>query len=236
MEDINKNFISAVFDLIWLLDRGYPKRAAIELVGNRYRLEGQERKILYRGVFDRKSAAERKGKKVEKEAWNRAQKVIIDGYNVLITLQSYLMGKRVFIGMDGFVRDISGVFGRHFFNDQTKKSIEILIQVIKSLIISKNNACEIIIYLDYPVSKSGELADYLREWFSRESIRVKVLVVKSPDWHIINASDQQKNILIASSDTILIDRVKQVMDIPEYVIKNIFKKELLDIEKLLQII
>jgi len=236
MEDINKNFASAVYDLVWLLDRGYPKKSAIEIVGNRYRLDGPERKILYRGVFDRKSALSRKKKKVKKEDWVNAAKLIIDGYNVFITLQSYLSGKRVFRGMDGFVRDISGVFGGHFFDARTIKSIEILIKVMKEQLIDKKSGFEIMVYLDYPVSKSGEFANLLREWFAQKSISAEVLVVKSPDWHIINESCQQGKILVASSDTILIDRAEKVIDIPEYVILEIFKKEIWDIEKLLKVI
>lgn len=38
----------ALFDLNWLLDRGYPAAASLNLVGNRFRLVERQRKMLSR--------------------------------------------------------------------------------------------------------------------------------------------------------------------------------------------
>ena len=64
MRDLNIFFKNSIEDLIFLLDRNYPRKQAIELVGNRYGLNHNERMILYRGVFDRKNTALRKEKRI----------------------------------------------------------------------------------------------------------------------------------------------------------------------------
>ena len=43
----------AARDYRFLLNRSYPQKASIKLVGDRYQLSGQERSVLYRGVSDR---------------------------------------------------------------------------------------------------------------------------------------------------------------------------------------
>ncbi len=51
-----EKFKDAVRDYRFLLDRSYPQKASIKLVGDRNQLTGQERSLLYRGVSDRISA------------------------------------------------------------------------------------------------------------------------------------------------------------------------------------
>jgi len=230
MKDLNKNFKESINDLIWLLDRGYPKNNSIELVGNRYRLNSEERKILYRGVFDTKSVIDRRIKRIN-PYYFRVNSITIDGYNVFITLESYLSGRLVFRATDGYVRDISGVYGNYTFSNLTKKCVDLIIDLIKSLEKIYFSKIDGFVYLDSPVSKSGELASYLRNITEEEGIRLSAKVVKSSDYEIKCKGMDKKSLnhCISTSDTVIIDRVDKVLDIPDCIIRNVFKKEILDL-------
>ena len=232
MRDLNIFFKNSVEDLIYLLNKQYPKKPAIELVGNRYRLDHNERMILYRGVFDTLSSVERKKKQIK---LSEIHWLIIDGYNVLITLESYLKGKMVFRSLDGFVRDISGLYGNHLFNKFTIRGIELLIDsVIKSIGKYSEAFRGGILLLDYPVSKSGELAKFIRERFEKENMCMDVKVVKNPDAFMIEESNNSQNTVVATSDTVVIDKIDRSFDIPDYLIKNVFHKDILDLNFYIQ--
>jgi hypothetical protein len=229
MRDLNIFFRNAVDDLIFLLDRRYPKKQAIELVGNRYRLDGDERKILYRGVFDTRSAERRRAKLC---ALSQVERILIDGYNVLITLESYLKGKMVFRSMDGYVRDIAGQYGDYTFDDFTKRSVDLLVQFMKAEFLkSSKTFTGGELYLDYPVSKSGELAAYLRRKCEKAHLQIEVSVVRSPDFLIIEGG-AKKGTAAASSDTVIIDKVSLVFDVPAFIIGEVFGKEVFDLIRL----
>ena len=262
MRDLNIFFQNAIEDLVFLLDRQYPKKSAIELVGNRYQLDSDERMVLYRGVFDTEGMKERLRKRVETPVTGR---VLIDGYNVLITIESYLKGKLVFRSLDTFVRDVSGMYGNHAFSDFTRRSIELIVQFMKqgktgcgmnkpadggrgdsvytgsvrpdsvrpdssrTDSIRPDSVQQDTVFLDYPVSKSGELAASMRKAFKKDRLNVEVAVVKSPDKLIIEESRAGGLVVVASSDTVILDRVARGIDIPAYIIERIFQKELIDL-------
>ncbi len=229
MRDFNIFFRNSIADLTYLLDRGYPKKQAIELVGNRYRLDSEERKILYRGVFDTQSAVRRKAKQC---ALSRIERILIDGYNVLITLESYLKGKMVFRSLDGFVRDIAGQYGDYTFDDFTRRSAGLLVQFITSGVIkSSKHFTGGVLFLDYPVSKSGELAAYLRRLFDNVHLSIEVSAVQSPDFMIIKGG-VQKGTAVASSDTVILEKVSLVCDVPAFIIGTIFGKKIPDLGNL----
>jgi len=222
-------FRNAVDDLIFLLDRRYPKKQAIEIVGNRYRLDGEERKILYRGVFDTRSAERRKAKKC---ALSQVERILIDGYNVLITLESYLRGKMVFRSLDGYLRDIAGQYGDYTFDDFTRRGVELIVQFMKAEFLkSTRSFTGGELFLDYPVSKSGELAAYLRHKFLKARLAIEVSVVRSPDFLIIEGG-ARKGTAAASSDTVIIDKVSQVFDVPAFIIGEVFGKEVPDLRSI----
>jgi hypothetical protein len=232
MRDLNIFFRNSIDDLIFLLDRQYPKKSAIELVGNRYHLNSDERMVLYRGVFDRESTVLRKKKCV---TLSKVKKVIIDGYNVLITLESYLMGKWVFRCLDGYVRDISGMYGNHSMDDFTRKSIELLMDFFKNALKRHSVGGQgAVIFLDYPVSKSGQLAASMRECFQKESVNIEVQVVKSPDYNIVEESRASPTAVVASSDTVILDRIARSFDIPDYIIREVFHKDIFDLRRIMR--
>jgi len=224
MKDSRENIRRAVIDLLYLLEKEYPRKSAIELVGNRYRLSGDGRMMLYRGVFTRGECEGRIRKKADAGSASLPT-CVIDGYNVYITIESYLRGRLVFRALDGFTRDIAGVYGNYTFGRYTERATNMLIPCLKDRF---GEVKQFIVYLDAPVSKSGEFAGFLREIFDDARIPSAVEVVKNPDGIM---ADRHAGDLIATSDTVLLDRVHHCTDIPGMVLS---RGKLFDIQALMR--
>jgi hypothetical protein len=83
----SRDLQKAAEDFRYLLNRGYPRKAALELAGNRYGLASDQRHLLHRGVFSDRDSQSRKKKKLSIKAI-RNKDLAIDGYNVIITLEA----------------------------------------------------------------------------------------------------------------------------------------------------
>ena len=81
----------AARDLAYLLDRGYPERASLKLVGDRFGLNAEERELLLRATVPRPKALSRRQKRVKARDL-RGVRVSVDGFNVLATLAHALRG------------------------------------------------------------------------------------------------------------------------------------------------
>jgi hypothetical protein len=228
MRELNTNFRDSVQDLVWMLERGYPKKPAIEAVGNRYRLNHNERMILYRGVFDLKTA-ERRRKKIIDPFKSPAGKLLIDGYNVFITIFSYLKGMCVFRAFDGYVRDVSEVFGSVRITDQMKRSIDALVSFMEDL----TGKTEVCILLDKPKKEHEDSINLLsiietKTQYIHQSVDVRM--VKSVDSEISKRAEPST--AVATSDTRIIEIAHKTIDIPDHIITSVFKREILDLQSI----
>jgi len=207
-----EELISAIRDYRWLLDKHYPQRSSINIVGNRYKLTGAERSILYRGVGDSVSAKLRAGKLTSVLS---AEIIAVDCYNVLFTLMNYLMGKPVYISDDGFVRDAGE--GRGRINN--KKIFDKALHLLKEFILD-NPEKEYYLLLDAPISNSAKLAIELYEFLKSSGIKGIAEALKSPDYVLQNFN----NVVLCSGDSVIIDRTKcKVFDLPGHILKKSFR-------------
>ena len=80
---IDPNFIYAVKDYQYLLEKKYSSKNIIKLVGDQYKLSTIQRSFLYRGITTEQLSISRKSKLVtEKELGNN--ELHIDSYNLFI--------------------------------------------------------------------------------------------------------------------------------------------------------
>ena len=192
----------AAEDFRYLLNRGYPRKASLELVGNRYELAFDERHILHRGVFsDVDSEARRK--KIISIKTLKNKDLAIDGHNVLITIEAGLSGRPLILADDGFVRDISGLSGSFKKTEMTEKGIELIVTFLK-----KWRPRHTLFLFDAPISKSGILAQELRALLKKESLPGDAMAVKVPEKILIGFPG-----VIATSDTAIIDQSEKVIDL-----------------------
>src|SRR5947208_3428937 len=82
---------TAVADLAWLLTRGYAEPSSLKLVGDRYRLVERQRTAVLRSACSDSALADRKSRQVDASSL-RSQPIRIDGFNLILTLESALGG------------------------------------------------------------------------------------------------------------------------------------------------
>lgn len=186
-------FKQAMKDYSFLLDKDYPERPALKLAGDRYRLSGLQRTVLFRGITAAGKARSRQSKIFH---LLKGKPLHVDGYNVLFTVMNYLLGKTVFISNDGLMRDSGGTYGG--IEDETffYKAVDLFLDFIK-----KSEVGPVIIYLDSPVSGSTSHKNELESRMHRAGIDGEVVLEKEADVRLKEVSDG----IIATSDSEIID-------------------------------
>lgn len=212
-------FQNAVSDVIYLYDRDYSEKTVIQAVGNRYMLNREERAILYRGIS---KYTYNKCLNIVSSGSLENKNIIIDGYNVLITLASYLTGDIVFKGIDRITRDIAGTRSAKYLKGQHIRSLEEMFKAFSILKVS-----EVKILLDKQVSRSGELSSLINSMFLFYNLKGKSCTVRSPD-HLLKRTD----CVVCSSDSVVIEKALKVFDLPGFIIEKIFTSNILTIRKL----
>ena len=197
-----ENLQKAAKDFRYLLDRGYPRKASLELVGNRYDLPFDERHLLHRGVFSDADSESRRKKIIFIKAI-RNKDLAIDGHNVLITVEAGLSGRPLILADDAFIRDISGLSGSFKKTEVTEEAIRLIMRFLK-----KWKPRHTVFLFDAPISKSGILAQEVRVLLKQEGLPGDALAVKVPEKTLIGFQG-----VVATSDTAIIDRSEKVIDL-----------------------
>jgi hypothetical protein len=211
------NFINlqkAGEDFRYLLNRGYSRKASLELVGNHYQLTADHRHLLHRGVFaDLEARSRRKKKVTAKDLLHRD--IAIDGHNVLITIEAGLSGRPLILGDDGFIRDISGLSGSFKVTQTTEKAIRLILHALKNM-----KPRQTLFLFDAPISRSGKLAQEVRRQLREENLSGDAQAVKVPEKFLIGFQG-----VIATSDTAIIDQSKKLLDLAGHILKKKTKLE-----------
>jgi hypothetical protein len=198
----NAPFDKAKDDLYLLLNMDYPKPYALRFVGDHYGLKNQERYLLSRTVFPKDYILETKRKKTSLKKI-KGKEVFVDGYNVIITTESVLMGK-TFISMDGVLRDIRNVSKKHRITNETIESVDLVLNLLEKYRPSYTQ-----FYLDKMMSKSGKLSEIIREGMEDRDIQGDSETILSVD-HVLKNKDG----IIATNDSAIILDVKKFIDLP----------------------
>ncbi len=184
----------AATDLRYLLNRGYNRKSAIELVGNRWNLNKDERHILYRAIFSNEEIKARKWNEVELEEIN-GKIVAIDTYNVLITIESFLKGYILIEADDDYLRDISKVHNKYKQSPYTIQVIRLILEKLKPY-----NPKSVLFFLDKGISHSGELAALIKEEINKFELNGDAETVPSSDRSVINQGE-----VVISNDRIVLE-------------------------------
>ena len=162
-------------DLCWLRSRGYPDKASLKLVGDRYGLRLRQRTALSRCAVDGEAARRRRGREVGPEAI-RGGRLQIDGYNALLTVESALGGGVVLAARDGNFRDMAAMRSHFRRVDQTRPALELIGAYLDEI-----GCRRVQWYLDRPISNSGRLKALMLEVASERGWPWAVELVPNPD-------------------------------------------------------
>ena len=212
---IEKNKLQeAAYDLRFLLNRSYRKKGALQFVANKYLLNKDERNYLARSVCSDLISKERQEKIIDISKIE-GQVLLVDGYNVLITVESLYNEDydSIVLCDDGIIRDLNAVFGKYKLTNVT----EMALNKILALISSYGPSCTCF-FFDSPVSFSGKLATITKKIMEEYNVHGNVCLLKMVDTKIIRLSNL-KNCIVATGDSVIIDKVDRVVDIPRYILE-----------------
>lgn len=142
----------ATADLSWLLSRGYALPGALQVVGNRYELTERQRKAVTRSACIDESLARRRAAEAPPGEL-AGRELLIDGYNVLTTVEAALGGGVILHGRDGAYRDLASVHGTWRQVEETGPAVGLIGHALHDEL----NVARCTWYLDAPVSNSGRL-------------------------------------------------------------------------------
>jgi hypothetical protein len=197
----------AVQDMQYLLSRNYAEKASSDLVGNHYRLKTRQIQVIRGASASENQIQNRKSKQLEiSDVKNKT--IYLDGFNVLILLESLLSEAYIFEGVDGCFRDLSGVHGTYKRVNQTQDSIELVATFFK-----KSKAEKLIWIFDKPVSNSGRIKQIILDFAKDNNLNWKVELEFNPDKFLVENKE-----IIVSSDAWILDHCKNWFNLIEYLI------------------
>ena len=204
----------AAVEYLWILSKGYPQAGALKMVGDKFMLTRDMRQVLYRGVVPDTVAIAR-SKKIGKV--KKGDLVLIDTYNVLFTINNYLLGRPLFVSNDGMLRDAGEMRGRIINKPQFSRSIAMMLDILQMW-----PEASYIHYLDEPVSHSGRLSIELCKDMAEMGIEGDAFTVKSPDQML----KEERSDAVCTSDGGIIDEYQgRVIDLPRFLLQHYFETD-----------
>lgn len=208
-ESVRIKLRDAMDDLSHLMGRGYAQKSALALVGNRYKLNVRQQKAVQGMAASAEQVLKRKERSLQFEALEN-QEVVVDGFNVLILLESLLSEAYLFKGADGFYRDLSSVHGSYKKVSQTARAIELIGDFYEKARIKSMHW-----YFDKPVSNSGKLKQLIGEIAAERGYNWQVSLTFQTDADIVN-----ENKISVSSDAWILDNSTQNFNLVGYLIQK----------------
>jgi len=200
---------TAVSELSWLLTRDYSMKGAVKLVGDRHKLTDRQRLALARAACSDQSRARRGNTRVELEKLEAAD-LIIDGFNLIITIEAALSGGVLFRCRDDCIRDLSSVHGSYRSVDETAVAIQLIGESLAAFRVKS-----VTWFLDRPVSNSGRLAQRIHDCAAQKGWPWTVDTVFNPDREIVSSQR-----VVISSDGPLLDQVDRWTNFNRYLIEK----------------
>lgn len=186
---------AATDDVCWLLDRGYASASALKLVGDRYDLEQRQRMAVSRCACSEAARVSRQGRRFPTQGL-AGQSLLIDGYNLLTTVEAALAGGFVLAGRDGCYRDMASMHGTWRRVEETVPAGDLI-----GSFLDRAGVRDCQWYLDRPVSNSGRLKRILLELSASKHWFWQVELVDDPDRVLESAT-----LPIATADSAVLDQ------------------------------
>jgi len=199
----------AVWELAWLLGRGYAEDSALKLVGDRHALLARQRRAVLRSTCTDAAIDHRRNRRLRPEAL-AGRALAIDGFNQLIAVEVALSGGVLLRGRDGVLRDMAGVHGSYERSEQTLAAATAIGERLEALGLGP-----VVWWLDRPVSNSGRLRAILLELAEQRGWAWEVELAADPD-RVLIASE----VAVASGDAWILDEAQVHFDLADATIAS----------------
>ena len=200
---------SAAADFCLLLSKGYAEKSSLKLVGDRYSLTSRQRAALVRCCCTDQQLKLRTAKQRPVNEVSGSL-VLLDGYNLLITLEGALGQAALFRGRDGCIRDIAGLHGTYRKVQETIPALELVCEVLEELM-----PAEVLWLLDSPVSNSGRLKGLIERVGKEKGRNWRVRLETNPDCVLAGAEG-----LVVSSDSAILDQCAKWVNLADFIIRK----------------
>ena len=134
--------------------------------------------------------------------------LFIDGFNLLITVESSLSGGFILEGVDGCYRDMASIHGSYKRVMETEAAITLSGKAMEALEVR-----QAFWFLDRPVSNSGRLKQMILEMASKNNWDWDAALHYNPDNLLAG-----QTAAIASSDSVILDGAAQWFNLARYVV------------------
>ena len=143
-----------------------------------------------------------------------ASKILIDGYNLLITVESALSGGLVMVGRDGCYRDLASIHSTYRRVEETVPALQLIAGYLAG-----NGIGGVDWYLDRPVSNSGRLKALIAATLERQAGSLKgascwnIELVDSPDTVLTTCEGP-----VVTTDSVILDRCRRWVNLGQEMI------------------
>lgn len=193
-------------EITWLLGRGYPLHTAVDVVGNHHQLEARQRLALQRALCSPDQRSRRQARSIERTD-ARGRQLLVDGFNLLITIEVALSGGLVLDCADGTLRDLAGLRGSYHPVEETDAALELIGRELGAL-----EPAAARFFLDAPVSNSGRLRERIAYHALKWGVPVDAEVVPNPDAILARADN------VVSSDSTVLDRCGSWLNLARFIV------------------
>ena len=136
----------------------------------------------------------------------------VDWYNVLITVESYLKGLTILLADDGVLRDSTAVHGSYRRGPVTDRAFDSIVESLRVIAPARVD-----VFLDSPIAYSGRMAEEIRQKCASLPFPCAVALERSADFALKSYDG-----VVASSDSVILDRARAVIDLPRFVLERDF--------------
>jgi hypothetical protein len=194
-------------ELRYLSDRGYKSGPAAVLIGNHYQLTARQRYALIRSTASADQCQRRAATRLKRPP--STEPVLIDGFNLIITLETALSKSLLLLGDDDVLRDLASLRGSYRIISQTEPAIDLICDVLQEL-----GVTQAFFYLDSPVSNSGKLRQLILSRAAGWDVTVSCDLATNPDAVL---SGQQA---VVSGDALILDRCQSWFNLTRLIVSQ----------------
>lgn len=200
---------AATADLCLLLSMGYPENASLKLVGDRFALQQRQRMAVARSSCTKEQAESRQTKLRSVRAVKNGP-LEIDGFNLLITIESALAGGTIIVGQDGAYRDIASLHGTFRAVEETEPALQMIGEYL-----GDSTSVDVLWLLDRPVSNSGKIKRLIEELAIRNEWPWEVELVQDPD-----ADLKLSPHTVVTADSVILDHCSSWANLAREIIRS----------------
>jgi len=215
MVGLERKVIDAIKDYKYLLNRGYPQKASLDFVVTRYALSSEWRSLLLRCVHREEDVVLIRSKL--RESIGSGDRLIIDGYNTILTIASAIECRELYLCDDGIVRDLRSIYVKDFTTPSIINALHILSEELREL-----GVRDVVIVLDSNVSWSAKHAEIIKEIISNAVIKL----AKRADMEVLGMEG-----ITCSSDYLILRKARAIYDLAGKIVLKRFRQKVEDINK-----